>query len=153
MKINKSIITLFLVMAMSVQLFGQQQNTAEAFPLYPYKPNKEYYKSYWTAIKKRLPDLPIGGKKSGLPLAVLLSAGRYFIFMMGKSEIFFRHIVQLLPTMFQNTVLNPGEAGIILFLFLVAFTSMVFLPIIQKRGRWPWPERRLLLWVALVWRF
>ena len=52
MKFNKSIVSLFFAFLFSVQLFGQQQNIKETFPQYPYKPNNEYFKSYWTAIKK-----------------------------------------------------------------------------------------------------
>ena len=90
MKINKSIITLFLVLAMSVQLFGQQQNTAEAFPLYPYKPNKEYFKSYWTAIKKTATGPVRWGKKEWITFGGVVVGGTILYIYDGQIRDFFQ---------------------------------------------------------------
>jgi len=145
MRINKSIITLFLVLAMSVQLFGQQQNTAKAFPLYPYKPNKEYFKSYWTAIKKTATGPAHWGKKEWMAFGGVVVGGTVLYIYDGQIRNFFQ-THRTIATDNQNTVLSLGEAGIIPFLCLVVFTFMAFLPIIQKQGRWLWPEHRLSLW-------
>ena len=75
MKINKSIITLFLILIFSVQLFGQQRNLTVAFPQYSYKPNKEYYKSYWTAIKKTATGPARWGKKEWIGFGGVVVGG------------------------------------------------------------------------------
>lgn len=63
MKVNKSIITISFILIFSIQLFGQQLNLSESFPQYSYKPDKEYFQSYWTAIKKTATGPARWGKK------------------------------------------------------------------------------------------
>ncbi len=75
MKINKSIITLFLILIFSVQLFGQQRNLTVAFPQYSYKPNKEYFQSYWTAIKKTATGPARWGKKEWIGFGGVVVGG------------------------------------------------------------------------------
>jgi membrane-associated phospholipid phosphatase len=52
MKINRSFIVFLFLFLFSATLFGQQQKPAVVLPAYSYKPDKAYFKSYWTAIKK-----------------------------------------------------------------------------------------------------
>ena len=52
MKINRSVASLFLLLLYSVLLFGQEAKSVAVMPAYSYKPDKAYFKSYWTAIKK-----------------------------------------------------------------------------------------------------
>jgi len=90
MKINKSIITLFIALIFSVQMFGQQSNLTQTFPQYSYKPNKEYYKSYWTAIKKTATGPARWGKKEWIGFGGVVIGGTVLYIYDGQIRNFFQ---------------------------------------------------------------
>ncbi len=90
MKINKSVIALFFVLIFSVQLFGQERNTTAAFPQYSYKPDKNYFKSYWTAIKKTATGPAHWGKKEWIALGGVVVGGTVLYIYDGQIRNFFQ---------------------------------------------------------------
>ncbi len=75
MKFNKAIISLFFILVFSAQVFGQQYSLTESFSRYSYKPNKEYFKSYWTAIKKTATGPARWGKKEWIGFGGVVVGG------------------------------------------------------------------------------
>jgi len=90
MKINKSVIALFFVLVFSVQLFGQGRNTTVAFSQYSYKPDKNYYKSYWTAIKKTATGPARWGKKEWMTFGGVVIGGTVLYIYDGQIRNFFQ---------------------------------------------------------------
>lgn len=90
MKINKSVIALFFALIFSVQLFGQGQNTTVAFPQYSYKPDKNYFKSYWTAIKKTATGPAHWGKKEWFAFGGVVVGGAVLYIYDGQIRNFFQ---------------------------------------------------------------
>ncbi|GMT45288.1 MAG: hypothetical protein IEMM0006_1120 [bacterium] len=90
MRINKSIITISFILIFSVQMFGQQPNLTQAFPQYSYRPNKEYYKSYWTAIKKTATGPARWGKKEWMTFGGVVIGGTVLYIYDGQIRNFFQ---------------------------------------------------------------
>ncbi len=90
MRFNKSVITLFLTLIFSTQLFGQEQNLTVAFPQYSYKPDKEYFKSYWTAIKKTAAGPAHWNKKEWMAFGGVVVGGTVLYIYDGQIRDFFQ---------------------------------------------------------------
>ncbi len=90
MKSRRFVVTLFFVFLFSVRLLGQEQNTTVAFPQYAYKPDKDYFKSYWTAIKKTATGPGHWNKKEWIAFGGVVVGGTVLYIYDGQIRDFFQ---------------------------------------------------------------
>ena len=90
MKINRTLPLFFSLLLFSASLFGQKPETAAVMPAFSYKPDKAYFKSYWTAIKTTATAPAHWNKKEWIAFGGIVAGGTVLYLYDGQIREFFQ---------------------------------------------------------------